>query len=119
MVRGLDGCRGGGNGTAHVSLGAQAPDPLETLGVRRKGAVLNARILAPPMNLLGPELVRDLVTLIQWAEADDTVSVVVFTSGDPDYFISHVDLNRIADRAEAAKLVGEPSLALLYRLRPR
>ncbi len=70
------------------------------------------------MNLLGPELVRDLVTLIQEAEADDAVQVLVFASAgaDPDYFISHVDLNRIAKyRAEAAKLTGEASIALLFR----
>ena len=69
---------------------------LETLTVRREGAVLFADIAAPPMNLLGPELVRDLVALIQDAEPDDTVQVLVFTSADPDYFISHVDLNRIS-----------------------
>src|SRR6476661_9540465 len=67
------------------------------------------------MNLLGPELVRDLVTLIQDAEADDTVQVLVFTSADPDYFIAHVDLNRVKEyRAEAAKLTGEASIALLF-----
>lgn len=68
------------------------------------------------MNLLGPELVRDLVTLIQQAEADAAIKVLVFTSGDPQYFISHVDLRRVAEyRAEAAKLTGEPSIALLFR----
>ena len=88
---------------------------LETLTVRREGAVLFADIEAPPMNLLGPELVRDLVALLQDAEPDDTVQVLVFTSGDPDYFISHVDLNRISEyRAEAAKLTGEASIALLF-----
>jgi enoyl-CoA hydratase/carnithine racemase len=88
---------------------------LETLVVRNEGPVLFADITAPPMNLLGPELVRDLVTLIQDAEADDTVQVLVFTSADPDYFISHVDLDRIAEyRAEAARLTGEASIALLF-----
>ena len=86
---------------------------LETLVVRNEGPVLFADIAAPPMNLLGPELVRDLVTLIKSAEADDTVQVLVFTSADPDYFIAHVDLDRIAEyRAEAAKLTGEASIAL-------
>ena len=42
------------------------------------------------MNLLGPELVRDLITLIQHAEGDDAVQVHMFESADPDYFISHV-----------------------------
>src|SRR5262245_65793851 len=88
---------------------------LETFMLHRDGAVLFADIAAPPMNLLGPELVRDLVGLIQDAEADDTVQVLVFTSADPDYFISHVDLERIAEyRAEAAKLTGEASIALLF-----
>jgi len=68
------------------------------------------------MNLLGPALVRDLVSLIQTAEADDAVQVLVFTSGDPDYFLAHVDLTQVSEyRGEAAKLVGEPSIALLFR----
>ncbi|TCC44771.1 enoyl-CoA hydratase/isomerase family protein [Kribbella pittospori] len=87
----------------------------ETLTVRRDGAVLVAGINSPPMNLLGPELVRDLVSLIRRAAADPTIQVLVFKSEDPDYFISHVDVTRIAEyRAEAAKLVGEPSIALLF-----
>ena len=89
---------------------------LETLDIQREEGVLFAAIDAPPMNLLGPELVRDLVSLIESAEADHTVQVVVFQSADPDYFISHVDLKRIAEyRAEAAKLTGEASIALLFR----
>ena len=68
----------------------------ETLNVRTDGGVLFAEIAAPPMNLLGPELVRDLVSLIQRAEADDACQVLVFTSADPEYFISHVDVTRIS-----------------------
>ena len=89
---------------------------LETLCVRQEGAVVFAEIAAPPMNLLGPEMVRDLVAVIQRAEADDGVRVLVFGSADPDYFISHVDLTKIVEyRQEAAKLTGEASLALLFR----
>ena len=68
----------------------------ETLTVRVDRGVVFAEISAPPMNLLGPELVRDLVSLNGRAEADATCNVHVFTSGDPDYFISHVDLTRVA-----------------------
>jgi enoyl-CoA hydratase/carnithine racemase len=93
-----------------------SPVAFETLNVHTEGSVLFAEIAAPPMNLLGPELVRDLVSLIQQVEADDAVQVLVFTSADPDYFISHVDVTRIAEyRAEAAKLTGEASIALLFR----
>jgi enoyl-CoA hydratase/carnithine racemase len=89
---------------------------LETLTARVDGAVLVVEIAAPPMNLLGPELVRDLVSLLQRAEADASLKVLVFKSADPDYFISHVDLTRVAEyRAEAAKLTGEASIALLFR----
>ena len=89
---------------------------LNTLKTSREGGVLFAEILAPPMNLLGPELVRDLVALIKSAEADDSLKVVVFKSADPDYFISHVDLTRVEEyRAEAAVLTGEASIASLFR----
>ena len=63
-----------------------------TLNVRREDGVLFVDIVAPPMNLLGPALVRDLVSLIYDAESDHTVKVLVFRSDDPDYFIAHVDV---------------------------
>jgi enoyl-CoA hydratase/carnithine racemase len=95
---------------------AKLPATFETLTVTRDRGVLFLDIEAPPMNLLGPELVRDLVALIRAAEADDSVQVLVFRSADPDYFISHVDITQIAEyRAEAAKLTGEASIALLFR----
>ena len=88
----------------------------ETLAEHAAGGVLFADISAPPMNLLGPELVRDLVSLIQRAEADGACNVLVFRSLDEQYFISHVDLTRVAEyRAEAAKLTGEASIASLFR----
>ena len=88
----------------------------ETLKVRQEGAVLFADISAPPMNLLGTELVRDLVSLIQRAEVDTALQVLVFASADPDYFISHVDVTRISEyREQAAKLTGGASLGLLFR----
>jgi enoyl-CoA hydratase/carnithine racemase len=88
----------------------------EKLIVRREGAVLFATINAPPMNLEGPELIRDLVSLIQRAEADDAVQVIVFKSADPDYFISHVDVTRIKENREAAaKLDGDASIGQVLR----
>jgi enoyl-CoA hydratase/carnithine racemase len=95
---------------------ALASGSFKTLTVRSEKAVVLVEISAPPMNLLGPELVRDLVSLIQHAEADSALRVVVFKSADPDYFISHVDVTQIKEyRQEAAKLVGEASIGLLFR----
>jgi enoyl-CoA hydratase/carnithine racemase len=88
----------------------------ERLALRDEGPVLFADIAAPPMNLLGPGLVHDLVSLIQAAEADDAIQVLVFASADPDYFISHVDVTQVDEyREAAAKLTGEASLASLFR----
>lgn len=96
--------------------GLEDPMVFETLNVRKEGAVLFVAISAPPMNLLGPELIRDLVSLIQRAENDDDLKVLVFTSADRDYFISHVDVTRITENREAtAKLNGEASIGLLFR----
>src|ERR1041385_7561802 len=88
----------------------------EKLKVRRQGGVVFAAIDAPPMNLQGPELIHDFVSLIRQAEADETAKVLVFKSADPDYFISHVDVTRIKENREAAaKLDGAPSIGLVLR----
>ncbi|MCQ8277381.1 enoyl-CoA hydratase/isomerase family protein [Acetobacteraceae bacterium KSS8] len=88
----------------------------QTLRLEAQGAVLFVTIDAPPMNLLGPELVRDLVLLIEVLDQGEPYKVVVFKSADPDYFISHVDVHKIAAyRQEAARLTGEASIALLFR----
>ena len=84
----------------------------ETLRVREEGAVLFADIAAPPMNLLGTELVRGLVSLIQRAGADATLDVLVFGSADPDHFPRrrHADqgipgTGREADRRRVDRLL--------------
>jgi len=99
-----------------TNVSRNQPMSFETLKVLKDGGVIFVEIVAPPMNLLGPELVRDLVALIQKAEADNTIQVLVFKSADPDYFISHVDVTRIKENREAAvKLVGDASLGQLFR----
>jgi enoyl-CoA hydratase/carnithine racemase len=102
--------------SAKARLTQEVSMVFETLKVSRESGVLFVDIAAPPMNLLGPALVRDLVSLIQQAEADNTVKVLVFRSADPDYFIAHVDVTQIKEyRAEAAKLTGEASIGLMFR----
>jgi enoyl-CoA hydratase/carnithine racemase len=86
-----------------------------TLKVEQRDGVLHAVIDAPPMNLIGPELISDLVDLIEHAEQTGC-QVVVFSSADPDYFIAHVDITKVAEyRQAAARLAGEPSIGLLFR----
>ena len=79
--------------------------------------VLSVVIDAPPMNLIGPELVRDLVGLLGTLESDQVTRVMVLESADPDYFVSHVDLTKVAEyTAEAAKAGGpdDASLGMLW-----
>jgi enoyl-CoA hydratase/carnithine racemase len=79
--------------------------------------VLSITIDAPPMNLIGPELVRDLVGLLHELESDRDVRVMVLDSADPEYFVPHVDLTKVAEyTAEAAKAGGpnDASLGMLW-----
>jgi enoyl-CoA hydratase/carnithine racemase len=79
--------------------------------------VLGVVIDAPPMNLIGPELVRDLVTMLGELESDEDVRVMVLESADPEYFVPHVDLTKVAEyTAEAAKAGGpdDASLGMLW-----
>jgi enoyl-CoA hydratase/carnithine racemase len=89
-----------------------------TLRVARSDkGVLSVVIDAPPMNLIGPQLVRDLVTLLSELEADADIRVMVLESADPEYFVPHVDLTKVAEyTAEAAKAGGpeDASLGMLW-----
>ena len=89
-----------------------------TLRVARSNeGVLSTVINAPPMNLIGPELVRDLVTLLSELESDEDIRVMVLESADPEYFVPHVDLTKVAEyTAEAAKAGGpdDASLGMLW-----
>ena len=79
--------------------------------------VLSVLINAPPMNLIGPELVRDLVRLLDEVESGQDIRVMVLESADPEYFVPHVDLTKVAAyTAEAAKAGGpdDASLGMLW-----
>src|SRR6204780_857961 len=45
----------------------------------------------PPINVMGPEMVREFKALIDALEADEQVRVVVFDSAVDDYFLNHSD----------------------------
>src|ERR1700733_6804058 len=97
---------------------AAMSQPYRTLRVARSDeGVLGVVIDAPPMNLIGPELVRDLVTLLGDLDADPNIRVMVLESADPEYFVPHVDLTKVAEyTAEAARAGGpdDASLGMLW-----
>src|ERR1700730_11924533 len=59
--------------------------------VRRSPAYWRVTIDNPPINVMGPEMVREFQELIDALEADEHVRVVVFDSAVEDYFLNHSD----------------------------
>src|SRR5580704_4246137 len=58
---------------------------------RRSPAYWRVTIDNPPINVMGPEMVREFQEVIAALEADDQVRVVVFDSAVDGYFLNHSD----------------------------
>jgi enoyl-CoA hydratase/carnithine racemase len=69
-----------------------APAKPEQIRVtRRSPAYWRVTIDNPPINVMGPEMVREFQKLISALEADEHIRVVVFDSAVDDYFLNHSD----------------------------
>lgn len=66
-----------------------------TLSAQLDRGVALVTIDNPPINLLDLAMIRDLDRLGRELAADDAVRVVVFVSGNPDFFIAHADVTLI------------------------
>src|SRR3984885_4333229 len=65
---------------------------------RQSPAYWRVTIDNPPINVMGPEMVRQYQEVINALEADENVRVVVFDSAVEDYFLNHSDfLARLDD----------------------
>ena len=51
----------------------------------------------PPINLMTPQLYQELRGLCAELEVDEDLSVVLFKSANPDFFIAHFDVEAILD----------------------
>lgn len=60
-----------------------------------------------PVNLIDPDTVDQLATLVDRIETDPALTVVVFASDNPDYFMAHWDL--LADKARVAAMKPGPT----------
>src|SRR5580700_2645957 len=58
---------------------------------RRSPAYWRVTIDNPPINVMGPEMVKQFQLIIGALEADEDVRVVVFDSAVDDYFLNHSD----------------------------
>lgn len=78
-------------------MDAQTTSPQIRL-TRRAPAYWRVTFDNPPLNVMGPEMVRQFQALIDDIEADDEVRVVVFDSAVGGFFLNHSDFTaRIED----------------------
>ena len=74
--------------------------PAETAQIRitrRSPAYWRVTIGNPPINVMGPEMVREFQKLIAAIEADEQLKVVVFQSAVDGYFLNHSDFQAKLD----------------------
>ena len=65
--------------------------PAQISLTRRSPAYWRVTIDNPPINVMGPEMIREFQQVIDAIEADDDVKVVVFDSAVDGYFLNHSD----------------------------
>jgi enoyl-CoA hydratase/carnithine racemase len=65
--------------------------PIQLRLSKRSPAYWRVTIDNPPINVMGPEMVRQFQEIIGEIEADEDVKVVVFDSAVEDYFLNHSD----------------------------
>src|SRR5438045_6201772 len=58
---------------------------------KRSPAYWRVTINNPPINVMGPQMVREFQGIINALDADENVRVVVFDSAVDDYFLNHSD----------------------------
>lgn len=66
-----------------------------------------AKFNNPPINLIDLDTISDLSHLVAKLESDSDVKVIVFESGDPDFFLAHYDV--LVDKARTAALGQGPT----------
>ncbi|MHA5054441.1 enoyl-CoA hydratase/isomerase family protein [Streptomyces sp. SD15] len=62
--------------------------------IRQSPAYWRVVIDNPPFNLFDPEMFAELNVLMDEIERDSDLKIVVFESGDEDFFVNHHDLER-------------------------
>src|SRR6202035_5294246 len=68
-----------------------ATKPAQIRLARRSPAYWRVTIDNPPINVMGPEMVRQFQEVIDAIEADENVRVVVFESAVDGFFLNHSD----------------------------
>jgi enoyl-CoA hydratase/carnithine racemase len=87
-----------------MTTASAATKPAQVRITRRSPAYWRVTIDNPPLNIMGPEMVRQFQEVMGALEADEHVRVVVFDSAVDDYFLNHSDFT-----AKLEDLTGMPA----------
>jgi enoyl-CoA hydratase/carnithine racemase len=70
---------------------------MNTMRVEIADRIARVTFAAPPMNVMTMAMTFELGELATALAADDAVSVVVFDSADPDFFVAHFDVEALTE----------------------
>ncbi len=69
-----------------------APEEIAQIRITRRSPLCwRVTIENPPINVMGPKMVREFQAIIAAIEADEDLKVVVFDSAVDGYFLNHSD----------------------------
>ena len=104
-----------------MAISDEAKNTYSTLRVFRDRGVVWVTFDHGDINLLDIEMIREIDQMSHELEAEETSNVVVFHSGNPDFFIAHADVDLIRSLGEVAERPKELNLyvAALERIRKR
>jgi enoyl-CoA hydratase/carnithine racemase len=74
-----------------MTIASALTKPVQIRITRRTPAYWRVTFDNPPLNVMGPEMVKEFQEVINALEADEQVRVVVFDSAVDDYFLNHSD----------------------------
>ena len=86
----------------------------ELIDVTTEGRLAQVVINNPPINLITPALYAELSDLCAQLKADDELSVVLFKSADPDFFLAHFDVETILRFPIEGSAERDPELNLFH-----
>ena len=82
----------------------------QLLDVAIHGRIATVTINNPPINIITPALYQELASLVAELKNDDALTVVVFKSADPDFFIAHYDVSNILEFPTDGEAERSPEL---------
>lgn len=86
----------------------------EFLKINITGRLAEVTISNPPINIITPALYMELAALTEELKADPALTVVVFKSADPDFFLAHFDVSAILEFPTGGEAERDPELSAYH-----